>query len=499
MSLPTPNSQPVSPLTSPKLNSEVILQILQYVPRPHLRSVALASREFYERALQAGLRFPRNVLWTNLGNIGFSTWLQKLDVVLRFAANRPAVKVALRILMCPSLDSKGMAALRLNIRILSPWIRRALPHLVRLDMGFPPLLSYEEYDALCAHPANKLRELAFFPKNDMTAVVVPPNLFAGVAPLLRRVVLVLVSELMSTWEPVQAFAGVTHLKITEQRIVMPELPLARLFPALRVLVVDTRDCPGEKAIDLVGLASLHHFALVGDTALLTEESQAMLKSLPVFEHHPTNRNITYYLHAPSAREELCGVAERCGALPFLSFGPRYRDRASWRRTLCPTPDAHPFADIAPLAAHLTSLIIAQAVVGDLVSSPVTLTALRELFVDVSPTSDNADAFDRLGFVKPRVHCPALTQVVLFARGALVVELPADAVVELGRALGMRGCRPALLLAGCMWDDWFSTPRASTALRHLFSSVETAGSVAELVPEYYRTCRYSGHFESHQWE
>lgn len=92
---------------------------------------------------------------------------------------------------------------------------------------------------------------------------------------------------MAAWQPIAVFLGVTHFKPAAGRI--PRLlALARLFPALRVLAIDARS--GSAApmhtIDLCGLTALRHFALAGDTALITDDSLALLRDIPVFYHEP---------------------------------------------------------------------------------------------------------------------------------------------------------------------------------------------------------------------
>ncbi|EJD34412.1 hypothetical protein AURDEDRAFT_131188 [Auricularia subglabra TFB-10046 SS5] len=503
--------QMVSTARFQDLPIEVALEILGQLSQKDLRAFSKSSSTCYSRALDAGLYIQRTVRWDSFEEAAFRVSLEKLDQIIDYASDvRPRLNIGIH-LVCMPTDQAEAAAGDLAARRCMLSVQRALPNLVRLDLGFSYLVSDAVYDALCAHFAPKLRDLNISHRRD-APLHFPPNLFNGAAEKLRKVTLDLRDvQSLSTGQPIAAFQSVTHLKLSLFRASQP-LALARIFPSLQALALFCTQSRAAGNIDLSGL-QLRSVALSGRTAVLNDASQTLLRTIPVIEQQLTG--VTAEPVWPAQSEEIYGVAERWdGGALALSFGSR---DAAWRRTLAPgylEVETLPLAKIPLLASRLVSLTLPESLVNAFVQAPATLTGLRELRIDISLPADGVLAwgalqgigvaahihFELVVYAAHRVQCPALARLAIIAGHATAAK-PAlvfpEMVVRLGRALGLRGSRPALTFAGCASHTIPDAP-GHMEISRLFSSVEFVQSLGGRANESYDTCRYSGYFDKAEW-
>ncbi|EJD34861.1 hypothetical protein AURDEDRAFT_176070 [Auricularia subglabra TFB-10046 SS5] len=465
-----------------RLPPELTLQIMQQLSQNELRSASQASRDFYHLALAAGLYIHRPVLWSSV--CGFGDTLATFAQVLDHAQRTPALNISLYARFSSSLEMYAAGEGALQEFAVS--VQRALPYLVRLRLVFPSSVPGAIYTALCGNPAPRLRELTI---DHWTDVSLPCDLFEGDAPMLCYVSLSLANvELM----PVAVFQRVTHLRLSVPEPTRP-VRLARAFPALQALALESprsRAARGRK-IDLSGLC-LRYLALADGTESV--DDKAALQAIPVIEHLA---NSIETVHWPARCDAICAHAElhaeRGGS---LSFGPH---DGAWRRTVAlkTIPNPLPLSDVPILASKLVSLTLDKSLISAFFQAPVALTALRELFLDISSDGSYcwpcADEFDKL---EPSVHCPALARLVIFAipSGCPVTVAPTK-VASLARSLSLSGLRPALTLAGC---TFVAEPKLA-AIDELFAAVDVVELPGARIPQYYHTCRYSGYFTEPEWE
>ncbi|EJD50316.1 hypothetical protein AURDEDRAFT_182644, partial [Auricularia subglabra TFB-10046 SS5] len=177
-----------------------------------------------------------------------------------------------------------------------------------------------------------------------------------------------------------------------------------------------------------------------------------------------------------ARIELLSGCARRNQTIALSFSP---PSGAWRRTIC-AGQYSINSSLAQCAAHLTSLTIALALVPAFARAPLALPALRALLLDVSCVCCEWPPAPPTG----RVRLPALAQLVFFSVpgedesvGGESVTVDAAQVVALARALGLRGVRPALVLAGCAFDP---QPDAR-ALSRAFYAIDVVDRARDVLP------------------
>ncbi|EJD50305.1 hypothetical protein AURDEDRAFT_121889 [Auricularia subglabra TFB-10046 SS5] len=492
------------------LPAELSLRIAGQLSQKDLRAFSRSSRACYTLAMDAGLYIHRTVRWDPLRKDTFLDSLQKLDQVIDYAANvRPRLNIGIHVVCLPTGSSGATDGSTAAQRSMLS-VQRALPNLVRLHFGFPDFVPDAVYDALCANSAPKLSYLRITHMDD-GPVRIPPNLFNDAATKLRQVILEFTgTPSMSSWQPIAAFRKATHVRLSTPR--PPQmLTLARVFPSLQALALFCTEFPGPGNIDLAGL-ELRYMALLGPSGMLNDASQVLLQDIPALEQKL--HGATPVLVWPAQCDEICGVAQRWGEDGWftVSFGPL---DGAWRRTLAPSHrqgSTLPLADIPILATKLVSLTLPESLVNAFVEAPVTLDGLRELCIDISPPDDGfvkwapqhgwLDVnyhllFEFLTDAAPRVHCPALARLVVFAGPTASPVVFEEMLVPLARALGLRGCRPTLILSGCAWYP--AEPPAHSEILDLVSTVDLAERLTDCVPEYYDTCRYSGFFDKAEWD
>ncbi|EJD34864.1 hypothetical protein AURDEDRAFT_130939 [Auricularia subglabra TFB-10046 SS5] len=495
--------------TDPHLPPELVLRVLkhlshrtprtaiaQHLPQKDLRAASQASHAFYGLALAAGLYIQRSVKWNSI--FAFRETLATLDQVLDHAAEKPALNIA--VLGAFSYQEEMDSVMEAAIQRFLASVRRALPYLVRLHLSFPHCVPGTVYASFCEHPAPRLYHLGI--DHCMGSPVhIPYDLFSGHAPLLREVSLGYCGiEHVLESAPVAVFQRVTHLTlygVEAQNL----FGLAHVFPASQVLAISASRT---QKLDLSGLR-LRYLALDYDDVLLIDRS--VLASIPIIEHN-VKRGINTVWPAPCG--PICAQVEiveyKHGTSPAVSFGAR---DGSWRRTFALPPQADlnvalPLADAPMLASKLVSITLGKSFVNAFIQAPVVLAALRELFLDVSANGSNGYCWPSVGGVRfdeltPSVRCPALARVVILAipSGHPVTVVPTKAT-RFGRALGLRDGRPTkpmLVLAGCT----FNMEPIWTALEELFAAVDVVECSGNCIPEYYRSCRYSGYFLQREWE
>ncbi|EJD34862.1 hypothetical protein AURDEDRAFT_176071 [Auricularia subglabra TFB-10046 SS5] len=478
-----------------RLPAELTLKVMEYLSQRDLRAASELSTEFYGLALASGLYIERTVFLTPSSDCG--EMLAQLDRLLDHAASKPALNLSIRARFRASVERgspplRGVDSLGEAVDRFLASVQRAMPYLVRLQLSFAGRTPESVYRSLCEHAAPRLRELDIEHCMDNPQAI-PHDIFKGNAPLLRKISLSLdTSDPLLLSAHAEAFQHVTHLKlfiVDAQHCVR----LAQIFPSLQVLDVNCPRSNKARNIDLSG-SRLRFLALAGGTGLLTDSS--VLEAIPIVEHRTDGIDSVW----PSDDKAICAYAERPhGVNAAISFGPR---DGGWRRTIAlvslDVPDkALPLSEIA---SHLVSLTLDKSLVNALIQAPVVLTALRELFLDISANGINLYCWPpvhawnlglRVHFdeLTPSVRCPALARVVIFAipSGHPITVVPTKAT-RLGRALGLRDGRetkPMLTLAGCT----FVTEPIWPALEELFATVEVVASTGDRIPEYYRTCRY----------
>ncbi|EJD34872.1 hypothetical protein AURDEDRAFT_176084 [Auricularia subglabra TFB-10046 SS5] len=487
---------PASARRSPRLPAELTLQIMKHLPQSDLRIASQASRDFYGLALAAGLYIQRTLFWTP--RYGFSTRLEQLDRILDRASSKPALNIAIMASFRSSIPA--MEPVEKAVQRFAVSLQRAMPYVVRLDLRFHSPAPSAVYTSLCAHPASRLSVFEIDNRLEGSQRI-PQDLFMGHAPLLRKLSLALANgESLSMAASFAVFQRVTHLKLFMGEAQHP-VPLARIFPSLQVLALE---CPrGVEKIDLSGLR-LRYLGLTGGAGLLADAS--VLRTIPVVEHRAVGIDTVW----PAQCDAICAHAEYFREMIVsLSFGPR---DGAWRRTVAlQSPNALDHAlPLAEIAANLVSITLDRSLVTAFVQAPVVLPALRELFLDISangshgscwPPVDSGLLGPRVRFdeLTPSVRCPALARVIIFAipSGHPVTVVPTKAT-RFGRALGLRDGRttkPTIVLAGCT----FNMEPIWPALDELFATVEIVACTGDRIPEYYRTCRYSGSFGPHDRE
>ncbi|EJD34413.1 hypothetical protein AURDEDRAFT_131189 [Auricularia subglabra TFB-10046 SS5] len=490
------------------LPAELSLRIAGLLSQKDLRRFSRCSRDCYTLATDAGLYIPRTVRWDSFEEAAFRVSLEKLNQVIDYAANiRSRLNIGIDVVFSNSTAAAVVPVARRSM--LS--VQRALPYLVRLHISFPAFVSDAVYEALCADSAPKLSYLSITHEAD-DPLRTPPNLFNGAAEKLRKVTLKLTDvRSLSVGQPIAVFQSVTHLKLSVFRP-SQRLALARTFPSLQKLALFCSQSPAAGNIDLSGL-ELRYLALSGPTAMLNDASQVLLQDIPVIEQYLYGATAVPVW--PAHADEICGVAELWTRHGYSAVSLVPRD-GSRRRTLAPFHRREvtlPLADITILATKLVSFTLPGSVLNAFVEAPVTLDGLRELCIDISPSGDGFIRwgpqrgglavkdhihFEYLKSATPRVHCPALARLVVFARPAAnPVVIFEERIVPLARALGLRGCRPALTLSGCAWHP--AEPPVHSEILDLVSAVHLAECSADCVPKYYDMCRYSGYFDTAEWD
>ncbi|EJD50299.1 hypothetical protein AURDEDRAFT_160834 [Auricularia subglabra TFB-10046 SS5] len=440
---------------------------------------------FRPLAQLAGLYVKRTVIWNDIK--GFDASLATLnDLIDHATSDNPEINLAIDAIFEvhePSSTTPSVVAQALGV--VFDAVQRAMSYLVSLKLLLPDPMADDAYSPLCTHPAPKLRSLDIHWRQCFErSAPIPQNLFAGEAPLLRRLSLSLIDTgPTSIWHPVKVFRGVTQLSFSTHGT-GHEIPLSHLFPCVTDLKVSPVLWLSSPKIDISGL-KLHWLKLNGGPELLADPDSRALIDIPIVEATADGTAVAL----PDTCGELCArIQHLVGGVEHvaLSFAP---PSGAWRRTVCvmlrnldePVP-------LAPARAErLTSLTLDVSLVNSLALTLLVLPALRELLLDVS-------AGCRVWPPAPPTHSvsfPALAWLVFFsiAGDDETVIVEAAKVIELARALGLRGTRPTLTLAGCA----FTERPDMHALHCSFSAVDFMDRARDALPAYYETCRYTEGF------
>lgn len=461
---------------SQRLPTELVTDILEYLPQSDLRSAASASRDFYRAAQVAGRCIRRTIDFRDLREGQRALSIFKL--VVQHALGKPPSDrpgIALR-LVCTG-TSNGCTDFTRAFEDLLQSFEQSLSLLVGLEVYLQPVLCSALYGAM-QEPAPRLRYLALG-HGDARAgrpAAPPQNLFQGNARRLRTLCLVL-----PVWDPewrsIRAFQRVTNLRLVLYNT-GPPIRISRFSWGLRSLAVhlSCTTLQREQDLDLSG-ADLHDLALADGQFARLNVSGIDLCRVPVVERvsdalfdsgdWDEDADAPLCARIASVRPWAAG-ASFLSAVSFANGG--------WTRTAfanrTPSPILAPIATIPGTAARLSALMLDYTLLVPFLRCKATLAALTELYVDFTiPQPLECRPCDLSGLAIKDVHleCPSLRSVVLvsFVRR---MELRAENVAMLGQMLKQHarpdGMRAALKLAGV----GFVQPAARGRVRRIFSCV-----------------------------
>ncbi|EJD47147.1 hypothetical protein AURDEDRAFT_163755 [Auricularia subglabra TFB-10046 SS5] len=454
---------------------DVVALILAYLPQADLRRASTASRIFYEAAHAAGLTLHINLVTLNTDR------LENFILVVEYAlAHRLQFKLALTLLVVWRHAERAVFQWSLNHTLAA--IRSAMPRLVSLRATFAGHFAEAVYGGL-TESAPLLRELEFL-QTGALHVPIPPTLFAGLAPRLQVLTLD-IPTLKPVWPHVPALDHVRALTIrlghADQRFVLP-----RFFHNLKKLTIISMHHYGSAIIDISRM-TLQRLTVDNDACRSLQlhaqgtkiaAVEYMLEDLQYDERFWTAGDSELMAQIQSGLKvdksdghigTVVAVSSTNGAWRHT----QYTSPASRR----PTITLMPLGNLPPLSRLLVALTIDEAMLPQLVRTPLTLAVLRELFVDCTRFR-NAPPVPLLvgpGWTEPPLQacllqCPALALVAAFATSRAPVAIDCPNLVTLGRLLGQTSPRAALVLVRVTVGLEKHRQEHREALEKVFSSV-----------------------------
>ncbi|EJD47145.1 hypothetical protein AURDEDRAFT_163753 [Auricularia subglabra TFB-10046 SS5] len=472
---------------------ELVTQTLENLSQSDLRAASRVSRQFYRLAQDAGLYIHRTILVTTKKDhkARLKTFNELLEHALKKNNLRDRPGIALRLVFEPRFKDRSPRVPGFS-KVLKA-VARSLPLLVRLEVYVPSALCAALFDAL-RKPAPRLRHLALGQSAflDPREVPIPADLFEGNAHRLRNVCLVLPTW-PAAWKPVDVFQGVTCAQLVFDGVRRP-VAIAHIFPRLGCLsVAFEKKTPGldwRPEVDLSGL-SLTKFVLMDDSRLSAVIAGIDLPRLSIYQR-TTNQ---IYNHdawastdgadstAPLRARFVCYQSGQQLVVTDLLVTVSPTTEA-WARTAHVRPQGNaqrsllsPLSNIPNLERRLVTLIIDIQSLHPLMRCATELSALLDLYVDLTPRK----IFDPEGLAANLVQlsCPALREVTMLSFGH-VVQVREDMVALLGQYLKqherVEESRAALKLMHVV----FLQPCMGKRVRRVFSSV---GEYADVDPKY----------------
>ncbi|EJD34277.1 hypothetical protein AURDEDRAFT_176671 [Auricularia subglabra TFB-10046 SS5] len=480
------------------LPEELTLAILKCLPLDELWTAAHVSRRFYALALDAGLRIHRDIAWTI--DSGHVSELNEFKDVLEHVKQKGMPPLSLDLwTYFPGEDSIHRASIYENASSgaddILPVITAALPFLVHLSIKLPDHFRAHLDAALC-HPAPLLRTLHFeCSMPDEPSPPLPCNLFAGLAPQLRRVSCtdIILSDLSVT-----AFQAVDHAYFSYKNR-FPAVHIRLLFPRvtslhLRLSMVGNAASLPE-CFDLRGLA-LHSLTIQGrDYSLLQESVQRSIDLSTIPAVRAISGTITWseslWTKDPAMISMRISVdPEHRGDLSVMVIPEHRRWRRLYRVVLGFVNGAIPVTGLPSLSTRLTYLRLDAALLRAFLTLAIPYSELRNLHIDVQSTGlgdylalkpPDYDLYrDVQSFESEIPHdaggirspCSALEEITLFALDAPISDADSRRVAFLLRALGQferaKNERAALALVGIR----FAEPAARALLSQTVSRILT---------------------------
>ncbi|EJD47177.1 hypothetical protein AURDEDRAFT_163784, partial [Auricularia subglabra TFB-10046 SS5] len=363
----------------PNMPLDVVALILAYLPQADLRRASTASQTFYEAAHIAGLELRINLETLNADSLLYFT------LVVRHALeHRLHFKLALTLFVV--WREAERAAFRSSLTDTLASIRRSMPRLVSLRATFAGHFAEAVYEGL-TESAPILRELEFL-QTDALPVRIPPTLLAGNAPSLHTLMLD-IPTLKPVWPHVPALDNVRALTIrlghANQRFVVPHF-----FHSLQELTVVSKRCrdnDGAAFIDISGM-TLQRLTVDNDAQRLLQfhalgttiaTAQYMVQKLQYDEQLWPAADCELIAQIQSSLK-LDRLEGHIGTLVAVSLTD-----GAWHHTQytsdIPFLTLTPLRDLPPLSRLLVALTIDDAMLPQLLETPITLAVLRDLFVD----------------------------------------------------------------------------------------------------------------------
>ncbi|EJD37589.1 hypothetical protein AURDEDRAFT_173354 [Auricularia subglabra TFB-10046 SS5] len=477
---------------------EITLAVLKSLSLDELWTTAGVSRRFYAQAWEAGLFIHRNITWTT-----GSDYVSELDV-FKAVLEHVKQKGVPRLSLCLWTYFPGEHSIH-RARIyqkasrgaddILPAITAALPFLVHLAIKLPDHFR-PHLDAAICHPAPLLRTLQLeCSMPDEPSPALPCNLFAGLAPRLRRVSC---TGIMLSSVSVAAFQAVNHAYFSYKNR-FPPVRICLLFPHvtslhLRLRMADNTAIPPE-CFDLLGLP-LHSLTIQDCNGSLLHnavEHSIDLSTIPAVRAVSDSIRWTESLWTKDPAMISMRISvdpESRGDLSVMIIPEHRRWQRLYRVVLGFVNGSIPVAGLPSLSTRLTYLRLDAALLRVFLTLAIPHLELRSLHIDMQ----SAGAGDYLVLAPPDYDlysevqsfeaeiprnagriwspCSALEETTLFALDAPINNVDSRRVAFLLHALGQferaDNKRAALALVGIQ----FAQPAARALLSQTVSRILT---------------------------
>ncbi|EJD50243.1 hypothetical protein AURDEDRAFT_182629 [Auricularia subglabra TFB-10046 SS5] len=473
----------------PKVNPErralpfdILHLLLGFLPQTDLRKAAAASRTFREAAKQTGLHIHRKIMWHHRHGVQreIDTFLEVLEYAL---AEDCRLSLLVICLFSHSIERMKFIFTGFldTVELLATCISKALPIMTFLRISVSDYFRDALDVALC-HPAPHIRtfEINYHAivggLRQTLLVPLPAALFAGDAPKLRRVSL---EHVALRSDPIPTFCRVVHAQLRYDDV-LPAIRVARHFPELTSLYIEyLRESVADSISSGLNLSGLSLAALTIDT------NDENLRSHVAQELDLGSIGTVEDFRTASTYPEVCKWdwtmrAEDCTGLAAAITGDARTAeaddedvdivvssqlRTGWRRAFrIPGWSLSKPYPLLGQGTGLVSLCIENVFIGGLLESGISLSALRELLINLRASGryatmiwplawgiklDEGQGGEAQGLYN--VPCPRLETLTIAAVYGAPMQVKLSEVAQLGTALGQLkrrdGGRARLILRG----------------------------------------------------
>ncbi|EJD47151.1 hypothetical protein AURDEDRAFT_163759 [Auricularia subglabra TFB-10046 SS5] len=451
------------------LPAELVAEVLEYLSIDELWTAARVSRQFYAATWRAGLFIHRQLDWMPArGSIpGLDVLKDLVDHALR-----KDLRISLTLTWDgddesdPEQRAEIYKAAQPHVDDILSVITTALPLLVYLSLELPDHFR-PQLDSALRRPAPRLRTFEISRTLDDTPCItpLPLDLFAGSSPQLRALSL---GTTTLPDEPISAFRHISFAGL-EYSEVFPHITINRHFPSitgLRLAFFTADSAASPQRFELSGLA-LHRIIIDDGDATGMAESVARsidLSTVPVVQAIGDSITWSESLWSSNKADLSIRVAqwpEKIEDLCVLVVPAHLLWRRLYRLLVWDTGMTLPIRDMPNIGMRMRYLRIDSLLVRSFLKLELTLTALRDIHIDMRSNGLDCYKFSPPGYYaecdlksfEPRAEvpteeaagapyvcapCPALEELTLFALDAPIAGVESRRVAFLARALGQLG-------------------------------------------------------------